>query len=748
MKFSIRKLILEKINRKLTLSFLIIILLFSVFGYFSLVQNQQILKETIGESSASLVQEEMDKIERNIHSKIETWQFYSRLGILHEFISSSNKEFDNLSNVNDYIIERDQEWISAEGITPFMQELMENRFSKVMIENLEFYEEKYGKVVFGEVFITNKYGANIIQTGKTSDYYQADENWWKSARKDGLFVTDVEYDESSGLYSTDICIRIDDKEGNFLGVMKVILNIGGTIDIISDLSPEAYGDGTGESNSHSIPEFKLLDSEGRVIYSTKVGFGVFEEMPEELLLRFEESEEQYFMFSEGESGEADKLLAYAHSNGYRDFKGLDWILILEYEADEIFAPVAAVGNMFLTASIGVIIITILMGFIISRKISSPINKLYLATKELERENLKTRVNIKTGDELEELGDAFNKTMGVLEEMDKRQKQLERAKTEFLSITSHELRSPMTPMKAQLQMLMSEYFGKLGEKQKKAIDIVLRNTTRLDNIIMDFLDISRIEAARLKFKFIKANLSDYAKRLVEEMGGFMPEKNIEIVANIDRLPEIEVDPDRAMQVLRNLVNNAKKFSPKNTKIFVDVNLQGKMILFSVKDQGIGITKENQLRIFEPFFQAEQTMYREHGGTGLGLTICRGIIESQKGRMWVESESGKGSTFYFTVPLTPVTEIKPIKLLFSSKKSIEREIEELLKSMLGPIATSEFEVLKKKGELIKESLIEYVDVLIKVGVIDKERGKEFKSDIVNIFGGKSKGERKEKPDKHNQ
>ena len=228
-------------------------------------------------------------------------------------------------------------------------------------------------------------------------------------------------------------------------------------------------------------------------------------------------------------------------------------------------------------------------------------------------------------------------------------QLDYRKTLFLSITSHELRSPMTPMKAQLQMVLQGYFGKLNKKQKEALNIVLSNTDRLDRLIVDLLEISRIEADRLKFDFVKINLAPYVKGLITEMKGFIPEKNIKLSLKISKSLIVKTDHDRIMQVLRNLVGNAIKFSKNNSKVIVTAEHKGNDILFSVKDFGIGIAKEAQARIFQPFFQEEQTMYREYGGTGLGLAICKGIVEAQKGKIWFESEKGKGTIFYFTIPI---------------------------------------------------------------------------------------------------
>ncbi|MFA5176083.1 MAG: HAMP domain-containing sensor histidine kinase [Candidatus Nanoarchaeia archaeon] len=385
-------------------------------------------------------------------------------------------------------------------------------------------------------------------------------------------------------------------------------------------------------------------------------------------------------------------------------------------------------------SLVLILLSISLAFFTSRTISKPIKQLYHATQELEKKNFKVRVDIKTNDELEELGTSFNRSAEVLDNLDIERKQIDSAKTKFLSITSHELRSPMTPMKAQLEMLLKNYYGKLTTKQKQAMDIILNNTNRLDRLLVDFLELSRIEAARLKFNFVRTDLANPLKKVVTEMKNFMPEKNVKIILNIQKLPTIEVDPDRTMQVLRNLLNNAIKFSKENSRVVIDVKKHKNLILFSVKDFGVGISLEDQMRMFEPFFQAEGTIYRKYAGTGLGLALCKGIIESQNGKIWVESVLGKGSTFYFTIPLKPVTEIKPIKLLFTSKENIENRVEDIFKEILGPLGKNEFEGLRHV--LTKDNLFKYINSLVNQGIISGLKGNQFKENIQNIFGEKKR------------
>ena len=317
------------------------------------------------------------------------------------------------------------------------------------------------------------------------------------------------------------------------------------------------------------------------------------------------------------------------------------------------------------------IILVINFLVLLKSIVKPIKQLHEATEELEKRNFDTRIDIKTGDELEQLGKSFNKTAEALGKIEKEHEEIDEAKTQFISMTSHELRSPMTPLKAQLQMIEQNYYGKINNKQRSALEIVIRNANRLDKIIVDFLEISRIESARLKFEFKKTDLSKTVKDTVIFMKGFMPEKNIKLILKAGKLPIIEVDADRLNQVLQNLISNAIKFSNPGTAVEITANHEKNNILFSVKDEGVGISLQDKQHLFEPFFQAKQTINGRYGGTGLGLAICKGVVEAQKGKIWVESQLGKGSTFYFTVPMKPVKEIVPIKLIGREKRVTIRE-----------------------------------------------------------------------------
>ncbi len=397
-----------RIGHKLIFGFVGVALLIGIVGYLAVHASRKALQKSIGESSVSSAIEALDSIDRNIYNRIEVFQEYSRDLILQKTVLESNQKLEQLDNIEAYVNEKDQEWTSVpqKEITPFMQELIDNRLSKELREKTEFYEEKYGYKVLGEVFVTNKYGANAAQTGKTTDYRQDDEEWWQAAKEDGLYVADVEYDESAEVYSTDIGIRIDDENGNFLGVMKVVLNIEEAISILKEAKATA---------GYKTTEFKLLTKDGKLIYSTE-DFEFFEDVSHKLLSRFHQEEEHldYFIAEGDKAGEGDELFAHAKSKGYTDYKGLGWILVIEHETEEIFAPVAKLRNTILVISLAVAMLAVVLGFFISTSISGPITRLRDAAAEIGKGNLDVRIETGSNDELGKLAASFKKMVEDLQ----------------------------------------------------------------------------------------------------------------------------------------------------------------------------------------------------------------------------------------------------------------------------------------------------------------------------------------------
>lgn len=227
--------------------------------------------------------------------------------------------------------------------------------------------------------------------------------------------------------------------------------------------------------------------------------------------------------------------------------------------------------------------------------------------------------------------------------------LNRVKTEFVSMVSHELRTPLTAIKGFVDVVMSEEAGALNEQQKRFLKIAHNSIDRLAFLISDLLDISRIESGQIKMEMSETSMEKILQEATETYRKTIEGKGISFHVETDKkLPRILADASRLKQVIDNLLSNAMKFTPAGGTVRIYAEDMGDFVLVSVTDTGIGIKKEEQEKIFEKFFQADSSLTRQVGGTGLGLAISKAIIEMHGGRIWVESEIGKGSTFRFLLP----------------------------------------------------------------------------------------------------
>ena len=203
------------------------------------------------------------------------------------------------------------------------------------------------------------------------------------------------------------------------------------------------------------------------------------------------------------------------------------------------------------------------------------------------------------------------------------------------------------------MLLKQTLGNITEEQKKALDVVLRNTDRLDYLVQDILDVSQLQSGTMKFVPEQTDFRKMVSESIETTQSFADLKDKKINVDVeDKIPELFIDEKRIKQVIMNLVNNAIKFSPDGSIINIRAKKEDNDILFEVQDFGQGIPNDKQEKIFDTFYQIDSTMTRNAGGVGLGLAVSRDIVLAHGGRIWVESETGKGSTFKFELPIQPV------------------------------------------------------------------------------------------------
>jgi signal transduction histidine kinase len=237
----------------------------------------------------------------------------------------------------------------------------------------------------------------------------------------------------------------------------------------------------------------------------------------------------------------------------------------------------------------------------------------------------------------------------------REVEVDRLKSEFVATVSHELRTPMTAIKGYVDILTMGAAGALTENQLHFLDIVRNNIDRLNILVNDLLDISRIESGRVTLTPQSVNLREIAEEVIAETLRRSQQENKPMALSLDAPPKMSPvigDGERIRQIMGNLMDNAFNYTPSNGTIRINIHQQNGEMQVDVQDNGVGISPEDQARIFERFFRGEHPLVLATPGTGLGLPIVRQLVEMHKGRIWMSSSGvpGEGSTFSFTLPIS--------------------------------------------------------------------------------------------------
>lgn len=352
---------------------------------------------------------------------------------------------------------------------------------------------------------------------------------------------------------------------------------------------------------------------------------------------------------------------------YAAMPDLGWAVIVERLADEAYAPLYA--SMLRTAillllGLGMAVVASLL---IGRRVVRPLAVLRQGAARIGTGALTHRIDIQTDDEFQDLATEFNYMATQLQEsyaeleqrveartheLEERSRELEIAskhKSQFLANMSHELRTPMNAILGYTELIIDEIYGEVPERIREVLERVQHSGQHLLGLINAVLDLSRIEAGRLTLSIAEYSLPEVVQTVFTSVESLAAEKQLALHLSVPSdLPPGRGDEQRIAQVLLNLVGNAIKFTEAG-EVGIGVSAEDGAFAIAVSDTGGGIAEEDQQKIFDEFQQADNSNTRAQGGTGLGLAISKRIIEMHGGRMWVESSLGKGSTFWFTLPV---------------------------------------------------------------------------------------------------
>jgi two-component system, NtrC family, sensor kinase len=364
-------------------------------------------------------------------------------------------------------------------------------------------------------------------------------------------------------------------------------------------------------------------------------------------------------------------------SAFQRIESLGWYVFVEEPLSEAFAPLEAAIWRTALLLVAFLLLAIATGLLLARRLVRPIESIQSAATKIGSGALDERIEVESNDELGALAEEFNRMAAQLQEsyaslelkvqerteelatalseLDEKSRELEAAsrhKSEFLANMSHELRTPLNAIIGFSQVIREEMFGKVNEKQAEYLDDILSSGSHLLSLINDVLDLSKVEAGQVELEIAPFSLRDALERgvvMVRERA-----TNDGVRVTLAPSPDIGVvagDERRIRQVIFNLLSNAVKFTPAGGAVDVRATQLNGQARVSVSDQGPGIAEADRERIFEEFQQTEAGI-KQREGTGLGLALSKRLVELHGGRIWVESEFGKGSTFVFTLPARQV------------------------------------------------------------------------------------------------
>ena len=293
----------------------------------------------------------------------------------------------------------------------------------------------------------------------------------------------------------------------------------------------------------------------------------------------------------------------------------------------------------------------LFGFVLSsiRKSLNPLNVLTTSLSRVKEGIYGEKIEYKSDDEMGYLSDAFNTMTATIKEKEDEAKKVELAKDEFLAMITHELKTPLVPIQGYADILLAGHLGQLNKNQKERIEIIKSSSTSLLQLITDLLDAQKLELGQLKIKKEVNNLNSTLQKAIATMAPQAIADQTVLTTNLGGDIYALYDEERILQVLTNLIKNSfRAIETKQGRVEIMVRDSPDEVYISVRDNGRGIPKEALPKIFKKFYQVDTSTTREKGGSGLGLSISKGIIEAHGGTISAESEVGKGTTFTFTLP----------------------------------------------------------------------------------------------------
>lgn len=539
---------------------------------------------------------------------------------------------------------------------------------------------------YSSISIYDKMG---IKIGDTRNIHlgenESDKEFFREAIQGNLYYDSVPtYSESLKQYVIHFAAPLLDENKTIDGVVVT----RHPINKINDIFKEVISSDENMDNTNTYIKLDLISANGTVIYSSHDRGSILKVLPNfpELI-----SQNNSSLFNSTapqiQVNDFEILVSVPQGSGHLDYTGSGWFLLLRENTDIVFGNLQRTVDQFLVVSGIILTISIVLILFIARTISLPLSKLTDLVIRIGKGNYDSKIDIKSSDEVGELATNFeimrqnvhdvNRSLNkivddrtrelqeaneelrqndeYLAKVNKELRLADKAKEEFMSMVSHELKTPLVPARGYIELLLRQKkIGDLNEKQKKYANIIYRNILKLEVLVNDVLDGYKIDMGKLKVQKNLVNVKVLISSVISDLDSLIGEKQITVIVDLRLVEETTImcDRRRIEQVFANLIKNAIDFVPHiSGKITIIAELvnNNTMVQFSVEDNGTGIPYEKMDKLFHKFYQVDTSLIRKHGGSGLGLAICKGIVEAHGGTIWIDKGYREGAAFRFTIPL---------------------------------------------------------------------------------------------------
>jgi signal transduction histidine kinase len=601
-------------------------LLFAALALYSSVTSRNAIAEGVGLASEAIAQSLSESMDKVIYLRgHEVATMMSGFEVV-EWVSESNAAFDAMEDPQGYIDQMDEDWtLTPLDVVPeFMEAVLESNISLLLRDRfLEHYVFEHGMQVFGEVIVTNKYGALVAATGRTTDFRQDDESWWHSAQEAELVISDILYDESSESYGVCACTPVLDGAGETIGVAKAVINM---LSVAKDIELTDLG--------YETSELKIVASDGRMIFASRA-YVILQDVSSSSF--FEQAVGERGHFSDRE-GETDRLFSFATSTGYLEYEGHGWLVFLSHAENEVLGPATELQVRILAVAALGLALGAVIAAALSRSITGPLTVLEEAAQGMAKGELDQRIAISRKDELGRLAESFNEMAAELKLLysgldslvKERTKELEAANAKLSvlgSITRHDALNQLVVQKGWLGMAMEV-------EKDPIISGHLRKVEDSTDILASFLTFTS------EYEEIGADKPEWTN-VQEALSSAVSGLDMTLVSLNSKLEGVEVLADPMFpKVLHNLITNSLKHGQKVTKISLSYSEGSDGLTIVMEDDGIGIPEDHKDSLFQ----------REHasGRRSHGLFLAAEILRMTSISIRETGIPGKGARFEIQVP----------------------------------------------------------------------------------------------------